>query len=43
VTVKHGPQTIHEMMFGFFFYTDDKENLNLQIDPKTGQVQRDSE
>lgn len=43
VTVKHGPQTIHEMMFGFFFYTDNHENLNLQIDPKTGQVQHRSE
>lgn len=43
VTVKHGPQTIHEMMFGFFFYTDDKEDLHIQINPKTGQVQRDGE
>ena len=37
-TVKHGPQTIHEMMFGFFFYTDDNEVLNLRIDPKSGRV-----
>ncbi|MBI1345290.1 redoxin family protein [bacterium] len=43
VTVKHGPQTTHEMMFGFFFYTDDAEELNLPIDPKTGQVRRDAE
>jgi hypothetical protein len=35
-TVKHGPQTIHEMMFGFFFYVNDGEDLNLRIDPKTG-------
>jgi peroxiredoxin len=35
-TVKFGPQTHHEMMQGFFFYTDDAENLNLQIDPATG-------
>jgi thiol-disulfide isomerase/thioredoxin len=37
-TVKEGPQTFHEMMNGFFFYTDAKENLNLEIDPKTGTV-----
>lgn len=36
VAVKPGPQTIHEMMFGFFFYTDDDERLELHIDPKTG-------
>ena len=24
------------MMYGFFFYTDDDEKLNLKIDPKTG-------
>lgn len=34
--VKYGPQTIHEMMFGFFFYTDANEDLNLAVDPKTG-------
>jgi peroxiredoxin len=37
-TVKHGPQTIHEMMFGFFFYTADGEDLNLKVDPKTGRA-----
>jgi thiol-disulfide isomerase/thioredoxin len=37
-TVKHGPQTVNEMMFGFFFYTDDGEQLNLRIDPKTGRA-----
>ncbi len=36
VVVRHGPQTIHEMMFGFFFYTDDDETLQLSIDPKNG-------
>lgn len=36
VVVRHGPQTIHEMMFGFFFYTVDGEDLNLKIDPVTG-------
>jgi len=35
-TVRHGPQTYHEMMFGFFFYTDAGERLGLKIDPKTG-------
>lgn len=37
-TVKHGPQTFHEMMFGFFFYTEEGENLNLHVNPKNGQV-----
>jgi hypothetical protein len=35
-TVKEGPQTFHEMMNGFFFYTDADEQLNLEIDPETG-------
>lgn len=34
--VRFGPQTVHEMMYGFFFYTADGEDLNLTIDPKTG-------
>jgi len=34
--VRDGPQTYHEMMYGFFFYTEDNENLNLAVDPKTG-------
>jgi thiol-disulfide isomerase/thioredoxin len=37
-TVRNGPQTHHEMMVGFFFYTDAAERLNLRIDPKTGHV-----
>ncbi|MCI0359229.1 MAG: redoxin family protein [Planctomycetaceae bacterium] len=37
-TVKHGQQTFEEMMFGFFFYTADGEDLALAIDPKTGYV-----
>ncbi len=41
VTVKHGPQTVHEMMFGFFFFTDDGEQLNLRVDPKTGRRAND--
>ncbi|MBI1831843.1 MAG: redoxin family protein, partial [Planctomycetes bacterium] len=35
-TVRHGPQTHHEMMFGFFFYTNADEQLAITIDPKTG-------
>jgi hypothetical protein len=37
VEVREGPQTFNEMMFGFFFYSDDAEDLNLRVDPKTGQ------
>lgn len=36
-TVKEGPQTHDEMMQGFFFYTDDAEELDLNIDPATGR------
>ena len=35
-TVHDGPQTYHEMMMAFMFYTIDSENLNLNVDPKTG-------
>jgi hypothetical protein len=38
-TVRDGPQTHHEMMNGFIFYTDAAEQLNLAIDPKTGRAQ----
>ncbi len=41
-TVRHGPQTHHEMMFGFFFYTDAAEQLGLSVDAKTG-VERKKE
>jgi mono/diheme cytochrome c family protein len=37
VTVTNGPQTHDEMMQGFMFYTDDSENLNIRVDPKTGK------
>ena len=37
-TVRFGPQTHHEMMFGFFFHVDAAERLNLKIDPKTGRA-----
>ncbi|HZZ79120.1 MAG TPA: redoxin family protein [Gemmataceae bacterium] len=35
-TVRFGLQTHHEMMYGFFFYTDANERLGIRIDPKTG-------
>jgi hypothetical protein len=38
-TVKDGPQTYHEMMNGFMFYTHADEKLNLEIDPKSGKVE----
>lgn len=36
--VEEGQQTFQEMMYGFVFYTQDDENLNLRIDEKTGHV-----
>ncbi len=36
--VRYGQQTHHEMMNGYVFYTFDSEELNLEIDPKTGGV-----
>ncbi|MFM8270754.1 MAG: hypothetical protein ACKODX_00245 [Gemmata sp.] len=35
-TVRVGPETHHELIFGFFFYTNANNQLNLRIDPKTG-------
>jgi thiol-disulfide isomerase/thioredoxin len=35
-TIKEGPQTVDEMMNGFFVYTKDDESLGLKVDPKTG-------
>ena len=40
-TVRNGPQTYHEMMYGFFFYTNTNEKLGLKIDPKSGARMRD--
>ena len=37
-TVREGPQTHHEMLNGFVFYTDANEQLNLDIDAATGRV-----
>lgn len=40
VTVREGPQTTDEMFFGFVFYTDDQERLDLRVDPATGALAR---
>ena len=42
-TVRFGPQTHHEMMFGFFFYTDATEQLGLSVDAKTGVERKKKE
>ncbi|MCO5169341.1 MAG: redoxin family protein [Planctomycetes bacterium] len=39
-TVRYGPQTHDEMFFGFFFYTDDAEDLDVRVDPRTGTARR---
>jgi len=36
--VEEGQQTFQEMMYGFVFFTEDGQQLNLRIDPKTGHV-----
>ncbi len=35
-TVRNGPQTHQEMMYGFFFYTNADEKLGIKVDPKAG-------
>ncbi|MCC7084272.1 MAG: redoxin family protein [Pirellulales bacterium] len=35
-TVRFGQQTFEEMMYGYVFYTEDAERLELKINPKTG-------
>ena len=35
-TVRYGEQTYHEMFFGFLFYTDAGEVLDVRVDPRTG-------
>ncbi len=37
VTVEEGPQTVDEMHNGIFIYTRNDEDLNIAIDPATGQ------
>lgn len=39
-TVRYGPQTHDEMFFGFFFYTDDAERLDVRVDPRTGRERK---
>jgi len=36
-TVEYGPQTVDEMFNGFVFYIDNDEQLEIQVDPKTGR------
>lgn len=38
--VRYGPQTIHEMFNGFVFFVNDLEQLNLEVDPETGQPKK---
>ena len=35
-TVREGRQTFEEMNYGFFFYVDSGEKLDIEVDPKTG-------
>jgi thiol-disulfide isomerase/thioredoxin len=39
-TVRDGQQTYQEMMYGYMFYTKDKEQLGLEIDTKTGRARK---
>jgi hypothetical protein len=39
-TVRNGPQTHHEMMFGFFFFTNAGEQLGVRVDPATGRERK---
>lgn len=39
-TVRNGPQTHNEMMYGFFFYTHADEKLGIAVDPKNGRVRK---
>jgi hypothetical protein len=35
-TVKEGQQTFEEMMYGFFFFYDADQEMNLQVDSTSG-------
>ena len=37
-SVREGQQTFHEMMYGFYFYTHANEDLNMEVDLKTGHA-----
>jgi mono/diheme cytochrome c family protein len=39
-TVRFGQQTYEEMMYGYVFYTEDGERLNMDVDPKTGLAKK---
>lgn len=36
--VRFGPQTYHEMHYGFLFYVHTDERLGIEVDPSTGRV-----
>ncbi|MBI3272249.1 MAG: redoxin domain-containing protein [Planctomycetes bacterium] len=38
VAVRFGLDTVQEMMYGFFFYMEEAEDLQLTVDPATGRV-----
>jgi len=40
--VPEGQQTADEMMYGFFFFVDADEKLDLEIDQKTGTAKKKS-
>lgn len=42
VAVPVGDQSDQEMMYGFLFYTDEDEHLNVNVDPKTGREMKAS-
>jgi len=42
-TVKFGEQTYHEMFYGFFFYLDPDERLDVRVDPRTGLVRLEND
>ena len=42
-TVPYGAQTYDEMFNGFVFWTNDDENLKLNVDPRTGHVVKEHE
>ena len=41
-TVPYGQQTYDEMFNGYAFFVDEHEELNIQVDPRTGYVKRPS-
>jgi ABC-type oligopeptide transport system substrate-binding subunit len=37
-SVRYGAQTVDEMFNGFVFYVADDEQLNVNVDPKSGRA-----